>query len=72
MSSGAQLIDGGGGGGDGHWRASRWETATAVARSRWVTATVVTAQWKARRWHDHDAPHRDRSGRQRRRWAKAA
>ena len=67
MNGSAQWMDGGGGGGNGRWWASRWETATAVARSRWATATAAVAQWKARRRRDHDVQHRDPGGL--RRWA---
>ena len=52
------------GGGDERWRrrALQWETAMAVARSRWVVATAAVAQWKARRRRDHNVQHRDRGG----------
>jgi hypothetical protein len=66
MNDAMQSMDGRGGGSDGHRRASRWETAKAVARLRWATATAATAQWKVSRWRDHDARHRDHSGRRRR------
>ena len=42
MNGAAQLMDGGGGDGDGRQRASlQWETATVVAQLRWVTATAA-------------------------------
>ena len=63
MNNAVQSMDGSGGGSDGHRWASRWETATAVARLRWATATAAAAQWKVSRWRDHDARHRDHSGR---------
>ena len=57
MNGAAQSMDGNGSSGDGHWRASLWETATAVARSRWTTAmaAAAVAQLKASWWYNHDA-----------------
>jgi len=55
MNGAAQSMDGSGSSGNGRWQASLWETATAVARSRWTTATAAAAQLKVRRRCDHDA-----------------
>jgi len=63
-------------------RRNRWTVVAAAAmgivgrhdgrwRRRWATATVAAAQWKVRRWRDHNARHRDCGGRRRRRWAVA-
>jgi len=62
-------MDSGGGGGNGHWWALRWETVMAVALSRWATATVAAAQWKARWRRDHYERHIDCGGQQWQRWA---